>query len=458
MAKTKHITTYVKNMHLHRDSNPGPWNTVPMLRPLSYEDTQCRNMLLTYKHQRVIVGDRQVSTKTRRPWHQYNTTYVKNMHLHRDSNPGPWNTVPMLRPLSYEDTQCRNMLLTYKHQRVIVGDRQVSTKTRRPWHQYNTTYVKNMHLHRDSNPGPWNTVPMLRPLSYEDTQCRNMLLTYKHQRVIVGDRQVSTKTRRPWHQYNTTYVKNMHLHRDSNPGPWNTVPMLRPLSYEDTQCRNMLLTYKHQRVIVGDRQVSTKTRRPWHQYNTTYVKNMHLHRDSNPGPWNTVPMLRPLSYEDTQCRNMLLTYKHQRVIVGDRQVSTKTRRPWHQYNTTYVKNMHLHRDSNPGPWNTVPMLHDIHVEKTYSPRSSLFSSEVTFTSDQNIIKNRLGLKSCKILKQVSKFCATSSWALFPLFLHATSKTSVFLTCKHNLINRLYRNFNTKQSHLNPPQEKVCYLI
>ena len=25
--------------------------------------------------------------------------------------------------------------------------------------------------------------------------------------------------------------------------------------------------------------------------NTTNVKNMHLHRDSNPGPWNTVPML-----------------------------------------------------------------------------------------------------------------------------------------------------------------------
>ena len=26
-------------------------------------------------------------------------------------------------------------------------------------------------------------------------------------------------------------------------------------------------------------------------YNTTNVKNMYLHRDSNPGPWNTVPML-----------------------------------------------------------------------------------------------------------------------------------------------------------------------
>ena len=26
-------------------------------------------------------------------------------------------------------------------------------------------------------------------------------------------------------------------------------------------------------------------------YYTTNVKNMHLHRDSNPGPWNTVPML-----------------------------------------------------------------------------------------------------------------------------------------------------------------------
>ena len=25
--------------------------------------------------------------------------------------------------------------------------------------------------------------------------------------------------------------------------------------------------------------------------NTTNVKNMHLHWDSNPGPWNTVPML-----------------------------------------------------------------------------------------------------------------------------------------------------------------------
>ena len=26
-------------------------------------------------------------------------------------------------------------------------------------------------------------------------------------------------------------------------------------------------------------------------YNTTNVKNIHLHRDSNPFPWNTVPML-----------------------------------------------------------------------------------------------------------------------------------------------------------------------
>ena len=26
-------------------------------------------------------------------------------------------------------------------------------------------------------------------------------------------------------------------------------------------------------------------------HNNTNVKNMHLHRDSNPGPWNTVPML-----------------------------------------------------------------------------------------------------------------------------------------------------------------------
>ena len=28
---TTYITTNVKNMHLHRDSNPGRWNTVPML-------------------------------------------------------------------------------------------------------------------------------------------------------------------------------------------------------------------------------------------------------------------------------------------------------------------------------------------------------------------------------------------------------------------------------------------
>ena len=28
-----------------------------------------------------------------------------------------------------------------------------------------------------------------------------------------------------------------------------------------------------------------------HYYSTTNVKNMHLHRDSNPGPWNTVLML-----------------------------------------------------------------------------------------------------------------------------------------------------------------------
>ena len=41
------------------------------------------------------------------------------------------------------------------------------------------------------------------------------------------------------------------------------------------------------------------------------------------------------------------------------------------------------------------------------PRSNLFSSEVTCISDQIIIKNRLGLKSCKSLTQVSKVCATS---------------------------------------------------
>ena len=29
------------------------------------------------------------------------------------------------------------------------------------------------------------------------------------------------------------------------------------------------------------------------------VKNMYLHRDSNPGLWNTIPMLWPVSYEDT---------------------------------------------------------------------------------------------------------------------------------------------------------------
>ena len=29
------------------------------------------------------------------------------------------------------------------------------------------------------------------------------------------------------------------------------------------------------------------------------VKNMYLHRDSNPGRWYTVPMLWPLNYEDT---------------------------------------------------------------------------------------------------------------------------------------------------------------
>ena len=36
--------------------------------------------------------------------------------------------------------------------------------------------------------------------------------------------------------------------------------------------------------------------------NTNNVKNMHLHRDLNPGPWNTIPMLWPISYmyEDAQ--------------------------------------------------------------------------------------------------------------------------------------------------------------
>ena len=36
---------------------------------------------------------------------------------------------------------------------------------------------------------------------------------------------------------------------------------------------------------------SDDTEIPKSEYDTTNVKNMHLHRDSNPGPWNTVPML-----------------------------------------------------------------------------------------------------------------------------------------------------------------------
>ena len=33
----------------------------------------------------------------------------------------------------------------------------------------------------------------------------------------------------------------------------------------------------------------------WAINNTTNVKNMHLHRDSNPGPWNTVNMSNQLT-------------------------------------------------------------------------------------------------------------------------------------------------------------------
>ena len=49
------------------------------------------------------------------------------------------------------------------------------------------------------------------------------------------------------------------------------------------------------------------------------------------------------------------------------------------------------------------------TQSNLQPKSNLFSSEVTCISDQIIIKkkNRLGLKSCKILKQVSKVSATS---------------------------------------------------
>ena len=47
------------------------------------------------------------------------------------------------------------------------------------------------------------------------------------------------------------------------------------------------------------------------------------------------------------------------------------------------------------------------TQSNLQPKSNLFSSEVTCISDQITIKNRLGLKSCKILKQVSKVSATS---------------------------------------------------
>ena len=129
---------------------------------------------------------------------------------------------------------------------------------------------------------------------------------------------------------NATNVKNVHLDRDSNPGPWNTVPVVWPQRYEDAQWRNLLLTSKHI-ISLTKCQIHIKNQlvQYYYRYITTNMKNMHLHRDSNPGPWNTLPMLWPLSYKDAQRRNMLRTSKHQMVIVGDKQISTKTRRPWH---------------------------------------------------------------------------------------------------------------------------------
>ena len=63
------------------------------------------------------------------------------------------------------------------------------------------------------------------------------------------------------------------------------------------------------------------------------------------------------------------------------------------------------------------------------PRSNLFSSEVTCISDQIIIKNRLGLKSCKSLKQVSKVCATRQFMThgpcFPYFYMQLAKHQYF---------------------------------
>ena len=63
--------------------------------------------------------------------------------------------------------------------------------------------------------------------------------------------------------YNTVNVKNMHLHRDSNPG-------FIQLGFIQT----VLKLLNTNRFV---KSISVQF------YNTVNVKNMHLHRDSNPG-------------------------------------------------------------------------------------------------------------------------------------------------------------------------------
>ena len=58
--------------------------------------------------------------------------------------------------------------------------------------------------------------------------------------------------------------------------PFTTIQTVRSYSSTLVQARNLILSIYLHLILI---------------YKTTNVKNMHPHRDSNPGPWITVPML-----------------------------------------------------------------------------------------------------------------------------------------------------------------------
>ena len=273
-------------MHLHRDSNPGPWNNRSNALTTKLRR---RPMAKHAPHTQAPEGNRRGQTSIHQDTKtmalvQY--TNVKNMHLHRDSNPGPWNNRSNALTTKLRR---RPMAKHAPHTQAPEGNRRGQTSIHQDTKtmalvQY--TNVKNMHLHRDSNPGPWNNRSNALTTKLRR---RPMAKHAPHTQAPEGNRRGQTSIHQDTKtmalvQY--TNVKNMHLHRDSNPGPWNNRSNALTTKLRR---RPMAKHAPHTQAPEGNRRGQTSIHQDTKtmalvQY--TNVKNMHLHRDSNPGPWN----------------------------------------------------------------------------------------------------------------------------------------------------------------------------